>query len=678
MRRYAIPISFALAAAGLLLAAAPSAAAGHGHPVLATDLFPVDNWVGDGLKKAKDIVFGGISLSADAVAQLLVTVLATLVNLLIPHSFVDAGMSAIKWLCTVPSFSGQQVGTTGSQLNLPHVDQLRQTLTWIGVCTLPLGLVYAGGRSVMTPSAYGDSPQEVLGRVVIAAAWLAFYVWGWQSITHFSGLVSNGVLSLPWVDDGVQKLMGGLALVSGSLGPISEFAVLVLGFFVGLALIALLVMKIGLLVITAFLFAIGGLIGALYPLPFGRKLVGGYVIAVVAVVALPALWAVVFALAAALMVDAHNAGGGGFNAFIAQFWVLGASLATFALALKLGFSAFGFASSTITSFTAGALLGGAGSGGGGGSPSATQTAHKAHSLYSAGSSGAARIGGARSARRAGWPHRWSAAHARARRGASRSGRLERRGEDRRDRRSGGRDRRRERGRSGRRRRREGNGGRSRANGIEGGRGACRPVPRGGLAAEHRPRWRPRAFARRAAATGGEAPRAPRRPAGSAQRERPADPEAGQPPVKKAPAPSRTQSPPRGASAERWRQGPMSDGDPIRSEVTPNYRTLDEPTKLLGLSIGQWGAVALAAGFAYLLLLVSPLPWRVNVSLIVIFGGAPMVLLLLREQGALSASQLVGAVCRWRATAGAAAGGRRRAAAERRRRRARRGPRRDRR
>ena len=95
---------------------------------------------------------------------------------------------------------------------------------------------------------------------------------------------------------------------------------------------------------------------------------------------------------------------------------------------------------------------------------------------------------------------------------------------------------------------------------------------------------------------------------------------------------------------------MSDGDPTRSEVTPNYRTLDEPTKLLGLSIGQWGAVALASGFAYLLLLVSPLPWRVNVSLIVVFGGAPMVLLLLREQGALSASQLVSAVCGWRAKA----------------------------
>ena len=294
MRRYAFPIGFALAARRCFSLAA------RRRPRMVTyrsavDLFPVDNWIGDGLKKAKDVVFGGISLSAEAIANLLVTVLATLVNLLIPHSFVNAGISAIKWLCTVPSFSGQQSGPSGSQLNLPHVEELRQTLTWIGVCTLPLGLVYAGGRSVMTPSAYGDSPQEVLGRVVIAAAWLAFYVWGWQSITHFSGLVSNGVLSLPWVDDGVQKLMGGLALVSGSLGPISEFAVLILGLFVGLALIALLVMKIGLLVITAFLFAIGGLIGALYPLPFGRKLVGGYVIAVVAVVALPALWAVLFA-----------------------------------------------------------------------------------------------------------------------------------------------------------------------------------------------------------------------------------------------------------------------------------------------------------------------------------------------------------------------------------------------
>ncbi len=123
---------------------------------------------------------------------------------------------------------------------------------------------------------------------------------------------------------------------------------------------------------------------------------------------------------------------------------------------------------------------------------------------------------------------------------------------------------------------------------------------------------------------------------------------------------------------------MSDADHAGSEVTPNYRTLDEPTKLLGLSIGQWGAVVLAAGFAYLLLLASPFPWRLNVSLIVIFGGGPMVLLLLREQGALSALELVAR------GASLALSGRRsllavpaRRSARARRRRARRGPGRDR-
>ena len=35
-------------------------------------------------------------------------------------------------------------------------------------------------------------------------------------------------------------------------------------------------------------------------------------------------------------------------------------------------------------------------------------------------------------------------------------------------------------------------------------------------------------------------------------------------------------------------------------------------------------------------------------MLVIFGGAPLVLLLLREQGALSAAHLMGAVIRWRA------------------------------
>ena len=84
---------------------------------------------------------------------------------------------------------------------------------------------------------------------------------------------------------------------------------------------------------------------------------------------------------------------------------------------------------------------------------------------------------------------------------------------------------------------------------------------------------------------------------------------------------------------------MAENDNVASEITPAYRTLDEPTKLLGLAAGQWAALLLVGGLAYLFVLVSPLPWRMNVSLVVILAGGPLVLLLLREQGALSAGQL---------------------------------------
>lgn len=88
-------------------------------------------------------------------------------------------------------------------------------------------------------------------------------------------------------------------------------------------------------------------------------------------------------------------------------------------------------------------------------------------------------------------------------------------------------------------------------------------------------------------------------------------------------------------------------DRVPSEVTPAYRTLDEPTKLIGLSMAQWGAIALAGAIAYAWVLVSPLPWRLNVSLVVVLMGAPLMIALLREQGALSAATLFAAVCRWR-------------------------------
>jgi hypothetical protein len=86
----------------------------------------------------------------------------------------------------------------------------------------------------------------------------------------------------------------------------------------------------------------------------------------------------------------------------------------------------------------------------------------------------------------------------------------------------------------------------------------------------------------------------------------------------------------------------------RPELRPAYRTLNDPTRLLGLSVSGWAVVLGAGGAGYGWLLVSPLPWRVNFSLAVIGLGAPAVLMLLREQSTISPTRVLAAVVRWRA------------------------------
>ena len=87
-----------------------------------------------------------------------------------------------------------------------------------------------------------------------------------------------------------------------------------------------------------------------------------------------------------------------------------------------------------------------------------------------------------------------------------------------------------------------------------------------------------------------------------------------------------------------------------TELRPAYRTLNEPSRLFGLSLSTILAAAASGGLGYAWLLVSPLPWRANVSIAVIGLGAPLVLLVVRENAALSPARLLLAVIRWRARA----------------------------
>src|SRR4051794_6339965 len=132
----------------------------------AADLFPVDDWLGAGIKKAGDVVLGPLKLGAGRIAKLLATIVGALADLLVPKSLVRAGLGGIRWLVQLPPVGVDATPGAGMpRVRMAHLARLRDTMTWIGVTILPLGLVITGARAYLVPSADGDSPAEVLTRV---------------------------------------------------------------------------------------------------------------------------------------------------------------------------------------------------------------------------------------------------------------------------------------------------------------------------------------------------------------------------------------------------------------------------------------------------------------------------------------------------------------------------------
>lgn len=92
---------------------------------------------------------------------------------------------------------------------------------------------------------------------------------------------------------------------------------------------------------------------------------------------------------------------------------------------------------------------------------------------------------------------------------------------------------------------------------------------------------------------------------------------------------------------------MSAADRNADELVPCYRTIDQPSQLLGLSTGAWATALACFAVGYGWVTISPLPVRANLSLAVIVLGAPLILVMLREQTALSPGRVLAAVLRWR-------------------------------
>src|SRR4051794_18851233 len=236
-----VPLVCAVAAALLVLRAAAPA------PANAADLFPVDDWLGAGVKKAGDVALGPLKLGAGEIARLLATIVGALADLLIPKSLVKAGLGGIRWLVELPPVGTAATAKPGvPELRMPHLAQLRGVMTWIGITLLPLGLTVTAARAFLAPTADGESPADVAGRVITAGVGLLAYEWAWGVVTELSRLLTDALLGLPWVADGVETMLETL-LIGGAAGTAvaAEFVIPLLVLCAGAALLWLLVVRGG-------------------------------------------------------------------------------------------------------------------------------------------------------------------------------------------------------------------------------------------------------------------------------------------------------------------------------------------------------------------------------------------------------------------------------------------------
>ncbi|MDA0167164.1 hypothetical protein OM076_43290 [Solirubrobacter ginsenosidimutans] len=317
----------------------------------AADLFPVDDWLGSGIKKAGEVALGPLKVGAEEIARLLATIVGALADLLIPKSLVRAGIDGIRWLVELPTV-GNEVSATGAvgAVRMPHLAELRGVLTWIGITLLPLGVVISAGRAFLMPGVDTDSPAEILQRAFTAGFGLLTYDWAWGVLTRLSRLLTDALLGLPWVADGVERMLETL-LIGGAAGTAvaSEFVIPLLIACAGAALLGLLAIRVGLEVVTALVYVLGGLALGASVTPFGRRLLSAWMLAAGAILLLPLLWTAVFVTGAALMLDAQPAGGSGFVGFVAQLYNVVAALAVFALAIMLAKGVFRQALGAINS-----------------------------------------------------------------------------------------------------------------------------------------------------------------------------------------------------------------------------------------------------------------------------------------------------------------------------------------
>jgi hypothetical protein len=299
LRARVIAAPAVLAAGMLLVGASPAAAATGVHVPLVTA-----GILGDIFGSIGHAVLGAFSWTIGLASKFILTTIGALVRMLIPRSWATAGVQIMEWIVAVPNYAGTVTSPTGQTVyGFAGINALRDLFTWLGVGLLPLTLLYGTTRAMLGEARHVAVP---LARVLGITALLVSYPYWWTEAAALTDTVTHMVLTMPQVATGLHQLMlyavDGVALGGWQLVDLALMA------FVAIELLSLIFMKVVIILLGALLYATGPITIGLIATDSGSAIARAWASAVAMLVALPVVWATLFAVGALLIGDAGTAG----------------------------------------------------------------------------------------------------------------------------------------------------------------------------------------------------------------------------------------------------------------------------------------------------------------------------------------------------------------------------------
>jgi hypothetical protein len=244
-----------------------------------------------------------------------------------------------SWLKHATIATIQQLVALPDPASWTHVGALQSEMTYLAAMLAPVTLTVAAMRYWAMGLTGSAHPVSAVTRCAGATGALVGYRWAVEQVVAGTNTLTHGVLALPSVGAGLQRIVGvlfGGALLSGAGGVFGAFLVIVGVVFAA----GLFAAQVLLTVVLALLIVIGPPLISLAAIPELSHLARMWRDALLAVALVPLGWTALFATAGALCLDATSftGGAGGLPAHVAAAF---AGLITFYLAVRLPFVLLG-------------------------------------------------------------------------------------------------------------------------------------------------------------------------------------------------------------------------------------------------------------------------------------------------------------------------------------------------